>query len=121
MIFSYRMQGGTDRCGWRRSGQARPGVSLADGLNSRQKGDGIKASLDFNGQAIAKTDMDPGGFLLIGHEFKKRLEMCFTRFLVLESTPPIIESVPVDLVFSAEGGSGQAAVDLFVDQALPVG
>jgi hypothetical protein len=47
--------------------------------------------------------------------------MCFTHFLVLESTPSMIESVPVDLVFSAERGSGQSAVDLFADEASPVG
>jgi len=116
------MQGGTDRCGWRRSGQARPWFSVTDGLKGSPEGDGIEASLDFNGQAIAKTDMDPGGgFLLIGHEFNKRPEMRVAGLLLLETTPPMIESVPVDLLFPAERGSGQSAVDLFVDQASPVG
>jgi len=65
--------------------------------------------------------MDPGGgFLLIGHQFDKCSEMPVAGLLVLKTTPPMIEPSWIDLVFSAEGGSGQAAVDLFADEALPV-
>jgi hypothetical protein len=90
-------------------------------VDGSPKGGRIKASIHFDTQAVGETDMDPGRWiLLVGHEFNKCPDWRVVGCLVLKTTPPIIESAWIDLVFSAEYGSGQATFDLLAYQVSPV-
>ena len=90
-------------------------------MNGRPKGGRIKASIHFDAQAIAETDVDPcRRIFVVGHEFNKCPEVCAITHLVLKTPTPMIESARIDPVFSTEPGSGQAAFDLFAYQAPPV-
>jgi hypothetical protein len=82
-------------------------------LDGSPKGGRVKASIHFDAQAIPEADMDPCRWIiLVGHEFNKCPDWRVIGCLVLKAPPPMIESAWIDPVFSAECGSGQAAIDL---------